>query len=240
MKKTPGNIILQQCTINDNHMMYGSWDKMSFWAIFCCFTPLTTQEIKILKKWKKTPGDIIILHKCTKNHDHRLYCSWDMAHGRYNCYFSFWVIFCPFTPLTAQKMKISKKITKCLEISSFYTSVPKIMIICCTVPEIWRVADVIVIFHFVLYFALLPPHSLKNRNLNEMKKYLKISSFYTSVPWHDVWFLRYDRQNFLSFWVIFCHVTPLTTQKIKILRKWWKCLKISSFYTSVPKIMTIC
>ena len=44
------------------------------------------------------------------------------------------------------------------------------MIICCTVPEIWRVADVIVIFHFVLYFALLPPNSLKNRNLNEMKK----------------------------------------------------------------------
>ena len=24
MKKTPGDIILQMCTINDNHMMYGS------------------------------------------------------------------------------------------------------------------------------------------------------------------------------------------------------------------------
>ena len=105
MKKTPGNIILQQCTINDNHMMYGSWDKMSFWTIFCCFTPLTTQEIKILKKWKKTPGDIIILHKCTKNHDHMLYCSWDTAHERCNCYFSFWAIFCPFNPLTPGKMK---------------------------------------------------------------------------------------------------------------------------------------
>ena len=33
-----------------------------------------------------------------------------------------------------------------MEISSFYTSKPKIMIICYTVPEIWSVTD-IVIFH---------------------------------------------------------------------------------------------
>ena len=38
----------------------------------------------------------------------------------------------------------------------FYISVPKIMIICRTVPEIWCVTDVI-IFHFGLFFALLPP-----------------------------------------------------------------------------------
>ena len=48
-------------------------------------------------KMKKTSGDIIILHKCTKNRDHML-----------------------------------------------------------TVPEIWQVMDVIVIFHFGLLFALLP------------------------------------------------------------------------------------
>ena len=60
MKKTPGDIIiLHMCTINDNHMMYGSWDMerdrqnfLSFWTIFCPFTPLTTWKIKILKKWK--------------------------------------------------------------------------------------------------------------------------------------------------------------------------------------------
>ena len=37
---------------------------------------------------KKTAGDLIILHKCTKNHDHVLYCSWDMVHDRCN-YFNF-------------------------------------------------------------------------------------------------------------------------------------------------------
>ena len=34
---------------------------------------------------------------------------------------------------------------------SFYTSVPKIMIICYTVPEIWHVTEVIIIFHFRLF-----------------------------------------------------------------------------------------
>ena len=37
---------------------------------------------------KKTAGDLIILHKRTKNHDHVLYCSWDMVRDRCN-YFNF-------------------------------------------------------------------------------------------------------------------------------------------------------
>ena len=120
---------------NDNLMMYDSWDMnpnrqnfLSFWAIFFPFTPLTTQKIKMLKNRKKGPGDIIISHRCTKNHDNMLHCSWDVEHDRFN-YFSFWAIFCPFTYLTALKIKIKKKMKKSLEISSFYTSVPKIMII---------------------------------------------------------------------------------------------------------------
>ena len=92
------------------------------------------------EKMKKTPGDIIILHKCTKNHDHMLYCSLDMAHNQCN-YFSFWAIFCPFTPLTAWKIKILKKWKKRLEISSFYISVPKIMTRWCTDPEICCATD---------------------------------------------------------------------------------------------------
>ena len=120
------------CTIDDNHMMYGSCDMehegqnfLSFWTIFCTFTPLITQKVKTLKKlkkhleilslytcvpwmtitwcmvpeiwsvtdrtfchfgpffpfnppnnlkikkWKKTPGDSIILHMCTINDSHR-------------------------------------------------------------------------------------------------------------------------------------------------------------------------
>ena len=96
-------------------MIYGSWDincnRQIFFVIlghFCPFTPLTAQKMKISKK-KKIPGDIIILHKCTKTHDHRLYCSWDMVRDDCNYCILFWAIFWPSTPLTAQKIKISKK-----------------------------------------------------------------------------------------------------------------------------------
>ena len=114
----PGDImILHMSNKNDNHMVCGSWDIehygqnfLSFWTIFCTFIPLTTQKIETLKNWKKkknkkTPGDIIILHKCTKTHDHMLYCYLDMTCNGFN-YFSFSAIFCPFTSLIAQKIKI--------------------------------------------------------------------------------------------------------------------------------------
>ena len=37
-------------------------------------------------------------------------------------------------------------------------------------PEIWCVTDVIVISHFGLLFAILPPNSPKNQNFEKMKK----------------------------------------------------------------------
>ena len=126
-----------------------------FGQYFAHLPPKNLKNEFFLKKWKKTPGDIIILTKCTKNQHHMLYCYWDMTHVKGNCYFSFWTIFCPFTPLTAQKMKISKKWKEHLEMSLFHTSVPKIMIICYTVPETWPMMDVI-IFHLGPFFALLP------------------------------------------------------------------------------------
>ena len=113
-----------------------------------------------------------------------LHCSWDMVHEGCN-YFSFWDFFCPFTSLTAQKIKIKKKWKNNLEISWFYKWVPKIMIRWCTVPEIWCMRDV----------------------------------------------------SYFSFRAIFFPFTPLTAQKIKILKKCKKPLKISSFYMCVPKLM---
>ena len=82
-------------------------------------------------------------------------------------------------------MKISKKWKKLLEISSFYISVPKIIIICYTVPEIWHMTDVTVVFHFGLYFPLLPPPPntpKKSKFKKNEKKHMEMSSFYTCVP----------------------------------------------------------
>ena len=148
--------------INENHMMYDSWDMehnrqnfFSFWTIFCPLHsfPPNNQENQNFEKMKETPGDIIILHKCTINDNHTVYGSWDMKCTRQNSFFTLGY------PPNSLKKKIQKneKKKKCLEIPSFYTSVPKIMIICYTVPEIWYVMDVNVIFHFGLYFSLLPP-----------------------------------------------------------------------------------
>ena len=109
-----------------------------------------------------------------------LYCSWDMVRDRCNCYFSFWAIFCPFTPLTAQKIKILKKWKKCLEISSFYISVPKIMIRWCTVPEIWCMTDIWLLFLILGYFLpFYPPPPPLLTDLSE--KFNKFTSKYDKV-----------------------------------------------------------
>ena len=61
------------------------WDRqnfLSFWTIFCPSGLITAWEIKNKKEMKKNAGDIIILHMCTKNHDHMMYDSWDMVRKR--------------------------------------------------------------------------------------------------------------------------------------------------------------
>ena len=139
------------CIINENHMMYGSWDMEHVTdIIFCHFF------IRILKKWKKRPGDIIILHMCTLNGNHIRYGSWDIERDGQSSFFilhHFWLF---YLPNNLKKIKILKKWKKLLEILSFYTRVQKIMIICYTVPEIWCLR-VVVIFNFEPYFSLLPP-----------------------------------------------------------------------------------
>ena len=82
--------------------------NFSFRAIFCLFTPWQPKKWKF-RKTKKIPGDITILQKCIKNHDHMLYCSWDLACDKCNCYFSFWTIFCPLTPHKNSKNENLKK-----------------------------------------------------------------------------------------------------------------------------------
>ena len=130
--------------------------------IFCNFEPFFAllppqqPENQNFEKMKTTLGDIIILLICTITDNHTMYGSWDNKRDGQN-FLSFWTVFWTFTPLTTRKIKILKNWKKHLEISSFYTSVPKIMIICYTVPEIWCMTDVIVIFHFGLFFPLLPP-----------------------------------------------------------------------------------
>ena len=83
MEESPGDIIiLHKCTKNQNHMLHCSRDTtrdgckfyFSFWAIFSLY-PSYNPKNQHFKKMKTTPGDIIILHVCTKNYDHMMYSS---------------------------------------------------------------------------------------------------------------------------------------------------------------------
>ena len=106
------------------------YNRQEFFVILDHFLPFYTPNNL---KNQKTHEDIIILHMCTINDNHMIYCSGDMERDRQNF---------------LRKKKHLKK--KHLEISSFYTSVPKIMIICYNVPGC--MTDLILLFFILGYF----------------------------------------------------------------------------------------
>ena len=60
---------------------------------------------------KKIPGDIIILHYCTKKHDHMLYSSWDKACDGCNLFFTLGY-FLPFYPSNSWRNQNLEKVKK--------------------------------------------------------------------------------------------------------------------------------
>ena len=192
------------CTINEDHMIYGSWNIrcdrqkfLSFWDIFCPFSPLTTP-------WKKMPGDIIILHISTINDNRMMYGSWDMEHDRHN-FLSFWNIFCFFTPsVDPENQNFQKKWentwgmygswdTKCnrQDFLSFWT------IFCPFTPLYW------------------PRKFLKKLRKTPEDIILQICTINDNHRLYGSSDMEHDRQNFLSFWTVFCPFTPLTAQMKK-------------------------
>ena len=158
-------IILHKGTKNHDQMLRCSWDitrvrcncHRSFWAIFSPFTPLTVQKIENFKKMKKKTWRY---HHLTQVYQK----SWSyatlflryMVHDGCN-YFWFWTSFCPFTALTAQKIEIwiKKKTPGDIIILHKCTKNHDHMLYCFW--DIWCMTDGIVIFHFRLFFAHLPP-----------------------------------------------------------------------------------
>ena len=85
-------IVLHKCAINDSHMMYH-------------FLRFEARQIEFFIIWSHVLLSFyhfIILHKCTKSHDHELHCSWDMARDGLIVFY-FGQIFALLTPLIAQK-----------------------------------------------------------------------------------------------------------------------------------------
>ena len=150
-------------TKNHTDMMYASWDMechrhnfLSFWVIFCPFTPLLMPKIKMWKKYLKIQEILSFYKMCTMNEDHMMYDFRDIRCNKH----SFLVIlghFLLFNPPNNPKNqnfeKIKKKNAKLL---SFYNCVTQMTIIWCMVPETWSVTDRI-FCDFGIFFTLLPP-----------------------------------------------------------------------------------
>ena len=96
------------------------------------------------------------------------YSSLDMKRDGQN-FLSFWTIFCTFTPLTTQKIKLLHKQKNRLEILSFYTCVPKMRIIWSMVPEILSEGQI-----FLSFWTIFCPFTRKSENQN-FKKIKKTS-----------------------------------------------------------------
>ena len=94
-------------------MRYCFWDRVRqtiFFVLlghFLPFYPSNNPEDENFEKMKNGYEDVMILYMCTKNHDHMVYTSWDM--GATHNFLSFRVIFYPFTPLLAPRIKNWKK-----------------------------------------------------------------------------------------------------------------------------------
>ena len=75
----------------------------------------------------------------------------------------------------------------------------------------------------VIFYPLLPAKSKFWKNEKSNCICYHFTHVYHKSWSYDICFLRYKaRQDFLSFWAIFCPLTLLTTRKIKILKKWHK------------------
>ena len=114
------------------------------------------------KKFKKCWKMLSFYTYMTINEHHMIYDSWNIKCDTQN-FLSFWAIFCPSSPLTIKKIKISKLEKKPTDIITL--------------------------------------HFCTNDN------YMMYGS----------WDMEHNREDFFSFWTVFCPFTPLWTQNIKIL-----------------------
>ena len=185
---------------------------------------------------KNTPEDIIILHKCVLWQPHDVW------------FLRYWVLWTEcfvildhlfaLLPPNSPKNENNKKWKKQLKISSFYSSVLKIMIIGYTVPQIWCMTDVIdvILGYFCPFTPVTAPKMkiLKKLNTWWYHHFTLVYQNSWSYILYCSWDMACDRCNYFSFWVIFYPFNPLRAPPQKKQQQ----LEIASFYTSVPKSWT--
>ena len=129
-----------------------------------------------------------------QNLDDMIYSSWNIEQNILKL-----VILGHFLPIYP-KNKNFEKWKNLLEISSFYSCVPKITIIWCTVPEIRSESDRIFLSFWVIFCFFFHPHPFWFQKSKFWKKEKKIGDIIilhmctiNDNKWqsYEVWFLRY-------------------------------------------------
>ena len=172
-------------------------------------------------------------------HKWRSYDVWFLRYKVWQTeFFVIWVIFCPL--LTTRKIKILKKWKKIWRYYHFTLEYHK------RHHMKYASLDMECNRQFFLSFwaiTLLMTQKLKfAKNIKKSWRYYLFTHVYYKLRSYDGWFLRYKVQCnrvFFSFWAIFCSLTLLTIQKIKILKKILKNLEMLSFYTCVSQMTII-
>ena len=189
---------------------------------------------KNFEKMKKKPGDIIVLQKCTKNHVHMLYCSWDMAQDGCNCYFSFWAI--------CWKIKIKKK-------KKMKTTPGDIIILGkCTINDVWflryeawQTESFIILAHFLPFHPTNNSKKKKKKeNFEKMKKkpgdiilHKCTKNLIICYTAPEIWCVT---DVIIFHFGLVLPFYPPNSPKYQNLKKWEK-PEITSFYRCVLKIM---
>ena len=208
---------------NHNHMIYGSWDTewdTNFFVILGHFLPFylppNDPEYKNFEKMKKMPGDVNpFIHMFTINEDHMIYGSWNIRSDRQK--FSTYHL----THLHQNEnfQKNGKNTWRYYHFKNINNS-----------HMMYGSSDMECNRHnflsFWTIFALLPrPNNPKNQNFEKMKKLpgdiiiLQRCNINDNHMMYGSWDTECHRQNFLSFWTIFCPFTPITTSKNQNLKK---------------------
>ena len=255
MKKMPGDIIiLHLCTINDNHMMYHSWDMecdrqkfLPFCTVFALL-PANNPENEDFAKMKKMPGDIIILHLCTINNNHMMYHSWDMECDRQN-FLPFCTVFALLPPNNPENQNFEKmkKMPGDVIILHLYHKSYDVWLLRYGA---WHTIFVI-LEHF---FALLPPDKLKNQNFQIIKKEpgdIIILQMCTINDNHEM-YVSWDMECDKYFFVILHHFLtfyPLKNPKNQNFEKMkiisgdililHMCTKMKIIWSMIPEIQSV-
>ena len=140
-------------------LRYGAWQMQLLFLIlgyFSPFIPLTAQKIKILKKWRKKKHLQISFYICVP----KIMIRWCTVHKIWfmtdvTVISHFGLFFALFPLNSPNDQNFEKMIKTPGDIIILHMST-KVIVRWCTVPEI-RCVTVVIIFHFRLFFALLPP-----------------------------------------------------------------------------------